>query len=156
MIPVTQTKVVIKNSKDEFVQRGNCYAAAIASIIELPISEVPNVEVFFHLDNGYWAIVMHTFLESKGWELVNDQQNLKEMFHPINPFPNVKDHSQYYNRPYLISGKSSRGVYHTCVYNNGTLVHDPHPSREGLITLETFESLIKPLPIPPQGEEIKK
>ncbi len=37
MIPVTQTKVVVKNSKDEMVVRGNCFAAAIASIMELPI-----------------------------------------------------------------------------------------------------------------------
>lgn len=76
MTPVTQTKVVIKNNKGETVTHGNCYAAAIASIIGLPITEVPNVEVFFHLppDSCYWLEVMLTFLESKGYELCSDDR----------------------------------------------------------------------------------
>lgn len=52
MIPVTQTKIVIKDVNGNRVVHGNCYAACIASILEVPITEVPNVEVFFHLDNG--------------------------------------------------------------------------------------------------------
>lgn len=47
MTPVTQTKVVVKNSKGNTVVNGNCYAAAIASMLDVPITEVPNIEVFF-------------------------------------------------------------------------------------------------------------
>lgn len=47
MIPVTQTKMVVRNQAGEMVVRGNCWAAAIASMLEVPISEVPNAEVFF-------------------------------------------------------------------------------------------------------------
>ena len=54
MIPVTQTKVSVIKSTGETVVYGNCYAAAIASMLELPITEVPNVEVLFYLkDNEY-------------------------------------------------------------------------------------------------------
>lgn len=45
MTPVTQTKVVVKNSKGNTVVNGNCYAAAIASMLDVPITEVPNIEV---------------------------------------------------------------------------------------------------------------
>ena len=40
MIPVTQTKVVVRNSEDKIIVNGNCWAAAIASILELPLTEV--------------------------------------------------------------------------------------------------------------------
>lgn len=150
MIPVTQTKVVVKNSKDEFIVRGNCYAACIASIMELPISEVPNVEVFFHIDNGYWAEVMHTFLESKGWELCTD--DVYKRFHKdifgydfngTDENGKIKYYYECVDKYYLVSGKSVRGVHHTCIYRNGKLVHDPHPTKEGLLTLETFQTLEK-------------
>lgn len=149
MIPVTQTKVVVKNSKGEEVVRGNCYAAAVASMLEVPITEVPNVEVFFHLDNGYWNEVMLTFLESKGWELCSD--TMLQRFHPEFGFSfegtdengKIPQYYEYKDKYYLVSGKSPRGVHHICIYQNGKLVHDPHPSREGLISLDYFQTLEK-------------
>ena len=153
MIPVTQTKVVVKNSKGEEVVRGNCFAACIASILEVPITEVPNVEVFFHLDTGYWSEVMLTFLETKGWELCTDE--MLKRFHPNQSTPKgfdfrgtdengyIPEYYDYKDKYYLVSGKSPRGVHHICIYKNGELAHDPHPSREGLVTLEYFQTLEK-------------
>ncbi len=160
MIPVTQTKVHIENSKGEIVQRGNCYAACIASILEVPITEVPNVEVLFHIDNGYSDEVMLTFLNSKGWELCGD--DMLKRFHPDDntvvpkgfSFRGVSDEKgskkefipeyyEYKDKYYLVSGKSPRGVSHVCIFQNGVLVHDPHPSKEGILTLDYFETLIK-------------
>lgn len=143
MIPVTQTKVVVKNSKDEEVIRGNCYAAAIASILELPIDQVPNVEVFFHIDNGYWQEVMLAFLASKGWDLCSDHRF--KVFHDENY--GFEDREKWLedckDKYYLVSGKSPRGVYHICIYQNGKLVHDPHPTKEGLLSEVFFQSLEK-------------
>lgn len=149
MIPVTQTKVVIKNSKGEVIQRGNCYAACIASILELPITEVPNVEVFYHLDNGYHTEVLLTFLNSKGWDLCTD--HMLQRFHPEFGFSfdgtdengKIPQYYEYKDKYYLVSGKSPRDVRHICIYQNGKLVHDPHPSREGLTTLDHFYTLEK-------------
>ena len=58
MVPVTQTKISVFNSAGEYVVYGNCYAAAIASLLELPISEVPNIEVLYDIDNGFYRKVL--------------------------------------------------------------------------------------------------
>jgi hypothetical protein len=146
MIPVTQTKVVVKNSKGEEVVRGNCYAACIASLLEVPIDQVPNVEVFFHIeDSSYWQEVMLTFLNSKGWELSSDHRF--RVFH--NEEIGVEEGKreewikELTDKYYLVSGKSQRGVYHICIYQNGKLVHDPHPTKEGLLTETYFQVLEK-------------
>jgi hypothetical protein len=145
MIPVTQTKFFLRNSKGEVIQRGNCYAACIASLLEISITEVPNVEVFFHLDGLFWSDVMDKFLESKGWELFNNHKFAR--MHPddnrvtfIMPKGDV-DAMQLKDRYYLVSGKSARDVNHIVIYKNGYLAHDPHPSREGLITMDNFQVL---------------
>ena len=148
MIPVTQTKVLVKDSRGNIHVRGNCYASCIASILELTITEVPNVEVFYHLDNGYHDEVMLTFLNSKGWELCTDDRF--KLFHQ--DFEDTSFSCTDYSDPelnglkeryYLVSGKSERGVYHMCIFKAGKLVHDPHPSREGLKTVEHFQTLEK-------------
>lgn len=145
MIPVTQTKVVVKNSKDEIVVRGNCYAACVASLLEVPITEVPNVEVFYHLDNGYHDEVMLTFLQSKGWELCSD--DTFKCFHTVFTDENYSEMDKMQmerkDKYYLASGKSKRGVSHICIFKNGNLVHDPHPTKEGLETIEYFQTLEK-------------
>jgi hypothetical protein len=145
MTPITQTKVVVKNSKGEVVIHGNCYAAAIASMIDLPISEVPNVEVFFHLplESSYWNEIMLTFLNSKGWELCADDRF--RVFHDgtygVDKGKRAEWLKELRGQYYFVTGKSPRDVSHICIYKNGKLAHDPHPTREGLITEETFQTL---------------
>ena len=144
MIPITQTKVVVENSKGEVVQRGNCYAACIASLLEVSITEVPNVEVFYHLDTGYHTEVMLTFLSSKGWDLCTDDR-YSVFDKPIEKWEafEIDMAKQIEENYYLVSGKSARGVSHICIYKNGKLVHDPHPTREGLQTIEYYQTLEK-------------
>ena len=123
MLPITQTKVVVRNSKDEIVIRGNCYAAAIASLLEIPITEVPNVETLFHIEGQLWLDVMLKFLESKGYKLQTKS---------------VTEDGYYY----IASGDSPRGVKHSVIYFNGKMVHDPHPTREGLLSIDYYERLM--------------
>lgn len=151
MIPVQQTKVVIKNSKGEMIVRGNCYAACIASIMELPITEVPNVETLYHIDGSLWIEIMLAFTNSKGYDLCSD--NMLKRFHPnetggfdfsgTDENGKIPEYYEYKDKYYLVSGLSPRGFSHTCIYQNGKLVHDPHPTKEGLITLEDFQTLDK-------------
>ena len=139
MIPITQTKFVIKNSKGDMIVRGNCVAACIASLMELQITDVPNVEVLFHISDTYYYEVLNMWLHSFNKEINTD--NRFSCFH--------KEHNQYQGNQiytqelkdkfYLVSGKSSRGFNHLCIYKNGILVHDPYPTREGLITEDYFE-----------------
>lgn len=145
MIPITQTKVVVNNSKGEMVVRGNCYAAAIASILELPITDVPNVETLYHIEGSLWYEVMSAFIKSQGYELSNDGRF--KVFH--NEQFGVEDNtrSQYLSecsgKYYIASGRSVRGVHHCVIYKDGIMVHDPHPTREGLLNIEWFESIEK-------------
>lgn len=144
MIPITQTKVVVKNSNGEMVVRGNCFAAAIASIMEVPITEVPNVETLFDVKNVSWHAVMQAWLEDKGYRL-SDNDSFKRAYHDEDRELNTFDARYCHNQYYLVSGMSPRGVSHVCIYQNGKMVHDPHPTREGIDekTFSRFEEIIK-------------
>lgn len=143
MIPVTQTKVVVKNSKGEFVVRGNCFAAAIASIVEKPITDVPNVEVLFDVDGVSWYGVMQAWLNANGYDLVTNNAFLRA-YHKEEEC-DIHDAKYCLDKYYLVSAMSPRGVMHVCVYQNGVMVHDPHPTKEGIdeATIEYCEEIIK-------------
>jgi hypothetical protein len=145
MIPVTQTKVVVKDSKGNQVVYGNCYAAAIASLLELPITEVPNVETLFKVNDLLWIQVMDAFLAAQGYELMTN--DWFKVFHDgrygVDDGRRFQMMQYCENKFYLVSGPSIRWVKHICIYKNGSLVHDPHPTKEGLTALEDFQELIK-------------
>jgi hypothetical protein len=95
MIPLTQTRT---GEPD-----GNCFAAALASILECPIPEfdVPGTD--------YWANV-DEWLRSKGCSYHQE---------PIAAEPPRGWHT--------VEGISPRGGRHAVVGYNGWMVHDPHP-----------------------------
>jgi hypothetical protein len=135
MIPVKQTKVVVKNSNGDMVVRGNCLAAAIASLLELPITEVPNFETLYGINNTYYYEVLCKWLRHLGYEITTDDRF--KCFHGDENRNEFKE--QLKDMYYLVSGKSTRGIQHICIYQNGKLVHDPHPTNEGLFTEDFFE-----------------
>jgi hypothetical protein len=106
MNPVDQDKFYVVG-----VSRGNCQQAAVASLLGLPLNDVPN---FIEAAQGFWPSY-HAFLKSKG---------LVDIELPKNHVPDCY---------YLAYGPSARGVSHACVYFEGRLAHDPHPSRGGLL-----------------------
>ncbi len=105
MIPVDQTAFGKPN--------GNCFQAALASLLELPLGEVPHVVV--HAD---WFDRLTAWALGQGVELV--------------PLDTAWTPRGYY----LASGPAARGLAHTCVYRDGVLAHDPHPDRSGLRSVE--------------------
>lgn len=148
MVPVTQTKFAIKNSQGEYVSRGNCLAAVVASILELPITEVPNIEVLYDIgDDSLWSITLHAWLKSKGWELMTDDRY--SCFHPKQVDLSLSEErlieicNELKDDYYLVSGAAARGVRHICIYKSGELIWDPYPTREGLLTTDAFQTLEK-------------
>jgi len=144
MIPVTQTKFHVFSKDGKIVQRGNCFAAVVASMLEITIYDVPNVEVLFYEDyndegSTFWYEVMQTFLTSKGWDWSGDARY--KVFHPEFGVKDEELIMKLKDTFYFGIGKSARGVNHVCIFQNGIMVHDPHPSRDGLETLEFFESI---------------
>lgn len=110
--------------QDKFgVEEGNCFAACIASILELPLADVPN----FCVDRKHWLQHCNDWLAKRGLAYIEFKLTGGEV--PI-WMTDVGHH--------VISGPSPRGDFHHCVVGlDGKMVHDPHPSGAGL---KTFDS----------------
>lgn len=108
-------------------ENGNCFAACLASIFDLPMESIPDFEV---TEPG-WLGRVAEFLELLDLYYVQvdtDDAMLAEMFR--------------YGRTYtLMIGVSPRGGLHAVVALNGEMVHDPHPqdgTGRGLVKVECY------------------
>lgn len=158
MIPHIQSKVVVKDSTGKQVVNGNCYPTAIACILEIPPADVPNIENLWDVGTTFAYDVMGKWLNVKGYSL-RDHAMEFSVFHEgseklkndiIQDYlstlkPDQKDYlkNQLKDKFYMVSGKSPRGIFHVCIYQNGRMVHDPHPTQEGIETEEIFEVIEK-------------
>ena len=100
-------------------ERGNCLQAAVASLLDLPLADVPH----FAAEED-WFGCYGAFAASRGCFIV--QTTI-----PV-------------DGAYGIGfGKSPRGEYnHAVVSFGGEVAHDPHPSRDGLRTWEGYEYFV--------------
>lgn len=106
---------------------GNCWPTVIARIIGCRIDQVPNFEELFKIPDMPWFWILQEWLKSKGFEYVADKP---------------KEFYDTYDGYYFVSGRSPRGNFnHIVIYKNGKMVHDPHPSGDGILTEETYEHL---------------
>jgi hypothetical protein len=90
---------------------GDCFNACVASILEVPITHVPRFA------GEHW------FANFLRW-LANEQLSASLVKRGV-----------YVPSGYSIAGGPSlrfAGRMHACVARDGIVVHDPHPSREGL------------------------
>lgn len=109
MTPVMQSKLFATDG----IHNGNCFAACIASLLDLPLWMVPPFEDMFGRGGGTWQWRAEEWLERIfRLELVT-----------VSGHPGL-DLPEYY----IANGPSLRGVKHSVIYRAGTLVHDPHPS----------------------------
>lgn len=107
MKPVTQTKMT--------PPEGNCFAACIASILELSLDEVPN-----YSQEGEWWVKWNRWLALRGLYLIEFE---------------VKEGKgeEYLQGFHIITGKSYSGDWnHSVVGFCGTIVHDPNPTKRGI------------------------
>lgn len=92
-------------------QYGNCMQACIASLLNLPLDEVPH----FHHDGcdapTFWERI-EDFLGSKGFAM---------------------SYGMMHDCLNVTTGPTKRGTTHCVITHKGELKHDPHPSRSGLI-----------------------
>lgn len=115
MLPVTQN--------DLRPDKGNCLQAAVASLLDLPLSSVPHFVL--HKD---WEARFVRFMRQRGSPVVYGQ-----------PGPHVTG---------IAVGKTVRGTHHAVVMENGTVTWDPHPSRDGLTAID----FVYALSIPPRED----
>lgn len=133
--PIDQTKF----GKDE----GNCFDACLASIFEIPIEECSIGEIDYDTGNRK--------SDGKHWYLIFEQWCLKRGFIPVTLNPDFLG-NQGPKGYSIISGKANRGLYHSTVGYDGKIVHDPHPSRDGLINIVDYIIFIELVKL----ESIKK
>lgn len=105
--PVTQTRIGYPE--------GNCLEACVASILHVPIEDVP--ELYRYGDE--WYEVLTTYVRRKGLLMV------------YVPDAGIKPKGLH-----IVSGKSPRveTMYHACVARDGRIVHDPYPGLDGYPT----------------------
>lgn len=100
---------------------GPCLRACVASLLELPIEEVPD----FAADHGSrWFRELVRWGERKSLHMVCvATETLITNVHPNNLY-------------WIAIGDSVRKHRHSVICQSNVLVHDPHPSRAGLVQLE--------------------
>jgi len=92
---------------DTSADTGNCLQASVATLLDLPLSEVPH----FTLDPA-WEIRFMDFMKQHG--------------HPVT----LMKREDAFNG--IAIGPTVRGTTHAVVLWEGEIVWDPHPSRAGL------------------------
>lgn len=123
MIPVTQTKL-----HDPPRQNGNCLAAALASILELPIEAIPEFE---DMKKSEWWDELKSWLKIRGMYIINfDGENIQFLL----------DNFDMY---FIVSGTSPRGdCNHSVIYKGNKMVHDPHPSGNGVTEIKEVDVIV--------------
>ncbi|NPT59084.1 hypothetical protein [Paraburkholderia elongata] len=120
MKPVKQTKLYSADG----IHNGNCLAACIASLLDLPLWMVPPFEDMFGRGD-------HT---SRMIEWLNHMFKLELVWedgHPVDELPEF----------YIAVGRSPRGVHHAVIYSKGEMVHDPHYSNDGIAEVDSVKYL---------------
>lgn len=101
--------------------KGNCFAACLASLLEIPIAEV------VHFPPGEccnWREIINEWLAPKGLFFID-----------IALAGDMRDELVRFWGHHIIMGDSPRPIAerHAVVGYKGTMVFDPHPSRAGLV-----------------------
>ena len=124
---------------------GNCYQCCLASILELPLEKVPHFYKF--APRGHSETLIHAWLMSQGLGLLSLDVGKLPSFKqgyigggPVpqgfcilsGPGPRVKK----------LADGTEKPIIHAVVGLAGRTIHDPHPSRAGLVAVDTIELLI--------------
>lgn len=154
MKPIDQTRFAIELPLTE--APGNCWAACIASILEVPLPEVPDEANFWKPGMSHrqsWRLYepsVHRWLRERGLLLLDVRS--KQVFYSGEQFD-----------PFcIVSGPSPRNcdVNHAVVGRGMEIIHDPHPSRAGLLPpsegrewWHEYFVAINPAQVKPLGDE---
>lgn len=101
--PTKQTKLHTNE------QNGNCFRACLATITGLGIDDMPHFE---DMSADEWWPKFFKWAWDNGWE--------------------VFSHSNAPDGVAIATGYTKRNTYHAVVVDSGRMVHDPHPSNDGL------------------------
>jgi hypothetical protein len=105
-------------------QRGNCLPTAIGCLMGLNNpEEVIQIQELYNREDVLWIDELRNWLDERGWD-----------------YDSLEGHL-FNDEFYLVGGNTIRNILHVCIYQNGKLYHDPHPSQSGLMSETSFNSL---------------
>ena len=99
-------------------RQGNCLPACVATYLGRPLDEVPHF-VEMHTEEVHWWGLFMGYMYGHGLQAVALES------------PNDGNPGELI----FVMGMSARGVCHQVLYRDGTLAHDPHPSRDGVLDI---------------------
>jgi hypothetical protein len=121
MKPVDQTVFTVPG--------GNCFSACVATLLAIPLDDVPYFMGSFEEEDGVWWQRFLAWLKPRGLWAIN--------------FKCPPDGDWYPVGEYILSAGSPRGDFdHSVVALGRDIIHDPHPSRDGLVRREKQEATI--------------
>lgn len=110
MKPVFQTRYGDK--------KGNCFQAALASLFELELNDVPDFCNKYSTHTDEWYIQFLKWLNKQGYSSTTIIDDL--------------EHPRYKNCYLLVTGKNKDNVNHCVIYLNGKPVHNPNKNCKGI------------------------
>lgn len=129
MIPRTQT--LLAEREDGHTAAGlpgNCLQAAVASLLELDVDQVPHFALYVD-----WFAAMRRWARERDGDFTYFEFPVPDQY--VHAWSTVVDWGREHDAHVLLSGPSPRGPFWHVVVGNVDLevVHDPHPSRAGLL-----------------------
>jgi hypothetical protein len=82
--------------------------------------DVIQIQEYYDLPDSGWISILFEWLFEQGYDWENLRTHL------------------YDDTYYLVTGNTIRNTVHICIYQNGALYHDPHPSGAGLTDIISF------------------
>ena len=132
MKPIMQT--------DTSFDTGNCGEACLASILEIKLTDIPQLHDPDDVQNGHiYCKNLRKFVRQFGLSYIDVAMN--EGHEPEDFFRDCW---------VIASGPSPRGTEewhrHAVVWRNGKIIHDPHPSQAGIENIEMYGIFIELAP----------
>lgn len=121
MKPVKQT--IRRDSKNGVW--GNCYQAVIASMLELPLNEVPHF-ADGGPSGGEFSERVRAFLAKRGLAAVQIPYRGSPVFDVLRTI----DFASHGDVFYILGATSARGAPHAVIAKGGRIVFDPYPDAD--------------------------
>ena len=104
--------------------KGNCFEASIASILEIPLEDIPD---FYADEDVDWLSACNKWLHAYGFfalgiNVQSEKINREELKHITD---NVMCEA-------AVNSPRYSGVKHSIVFYKGVVLHDPHPSKDSM------------------------
>ena len=129
MRPVKQTR--LHKGLYPISDRGNCFPACIASILEMECEDVIQIQEYY--DDNNWNKILFDWLYERGylWRSATIEE--------------IRSKDAYI----LVTGGSTRypDLTHITIWQDGKMVHDPHPDNSGITDQRCFEVIVPIYPL---------